>query len=254
MAEKKNEKQTELKLTPQEYFDQVKERKQKVTDEMLDRVYENCLTLLNKYKITGQKVGIKKILFHLDCLEKEREIVKLGVDTFVYKDAIEDYIDHVADDAVKIIELENYERDIPNEIVSVVEKVKDKFDRLYVVFTDYTGKKERQIKKDKQAKDPILFGAFLNDSNRVIVDRFYYLGDWVDEYCDLTLDKMVNEYKAAKGSDITRAISTPQDIEELKQQLDSLKPSGNLFIVSNEPPKKKSFFAKIKSIFSKNEK
>ena len=36
------------KLTPQEYFDQVKERKQKVTDEMLDRVYENCLTLLNK--------------------------------------------------------------------------------------------------------------------------------------------------------------------------------------------------------------
>ena len=52
MAEKKNEKTTELKLTPQEYFDQVKERKQKVTDEMLDRVYENCLTLLNKYKIT----------------------------------------------------------------------------------------------------------------------------------------------------------------------------------------------------------
>lgn len=246
-----DEKTTNLKLTPQQYFDQVKERKQKVTDEMLDRVYDNCLTLLNKYKITGQKVGIKKILFHLECLEKEREIVKLGVDTFVYKDAIEDYIDHVADDAVKIIELENYERDIPDEIVSVIEKVKDKFDRLYVVFTDYTGKKERQIAKHKVAKDPILFGAFLNDSNRVIVDRFYYLGDWIDEYCELTLDKMVNEYKESKGSDIRRTIKTPEDIEELKQQLDSLKPNGSLYIVSNEPSKKKSFFGKIKSIFSR---
>ena len=24
-------------------------------------------------------------------------------------------------------------------------------------------------------------------------ERFYYIGDWVDEYCDLTLDKMVKE-------------------------------------------------------------
>lgn len=242
------------KLTPQQYFDQVKERKQKCTDEMLDRVYDNCLTLLNKYKITGQKEGIKKILFHLDCLEREREIIKLGVDTFVYKDAIEDYIDNVADDAVKIIELENYERDIPDEIVSLIDKVKDKFDRLYVVFTDYTGKEERKIEKHKQAKDPIIFGAFLNDNKRVIVDRFYYLGDWVDEYCDLTLDKMVNEYKYDKGSDIRMTIKTPEDIEELKQQLNQLKPKNDLYIVSNEVPKKKSFFAKVKSIFTKDKK
>ena len=244
----------QLNLTPQEYFDQVKEKKQHVTDEMLNQVYDNCLTLLNKYKITGQKTGIKKLLFHLECIEKEREIIKLGVDTFVYKDDIEEYIDNVADDAVKIIELENYERDIPNEIVELIDKVKDKFDRLYVVFTDYTGKEERKIAKEKHAKDPILFGTFLNDSKRVVVDRFYYLGDWIDEYCDLTLDKMVNEYKQETGKEIRRTIKTPADIEELKDQLKGLTQSttnSSLYLISNEQPKK-SFFSRIKSIFNKN--
>ena len=49
----------------------------------------------------------------------------------------------------KIIELENYEREIPDEVVAVIAQVKDKFDQLYIVFTDYTGKVERQIEKEK---------------------------------------------------------------------------------------------------------
>lgn len=138
-------------LTPQEYFDQVKERKNHITDEALVKVYENCLELLNKYKITGQKKGARKLLFHLECIEKEREIVRMGIDTFIYRDDIEEYIDNVAKDTVKIIELENYEREIPDPIVEVIAAVKDKFDQLYIVFTDYTGKVERQVKgKDDQ--------------------------------------------------------------------------------------------------------
>lgn len=61
-------------------------------------------------------------------------MIALGVDTFIYRDDIEEYIDNVAKDVVKIIELENYEREIPDEIVSVVEAVKGKFDKLYVLF------------------------------------------------------------------------------------------------------------------------
>lgn len=42
-------------LSPQEYFDIVKGKKQQVTDSELRTIYDNCLELLNKYKITGQK-------------------------------------------------------------------------------------------------------------------------------------------------------------------------------------------------------
>lgn len=36
----------------------------------------------------------------------------------------------------------------------------------------------------KAKKDPILFGVIRNS------DKLYYIADWVDEYCDLTLEKM----------------------------------------------------------------
>ena len=240
---------TEL-LTPQQYFDEVKERKQHVTDEDLDRIYNNCLELINKYMITGQVKAIKKLIYHLECIEREKEIIKLGIDTFIYRSDIEDYIDNVAKDTVKIIDLENYERDIPDEIVSIIEKVKHYFTKLYVIFTDYTGKVERQVQKEERVADPILFGVFQNEETRTVIERFYYLGDWVDEYCDLTLDKMVNEMKEASSIPITHKIKMPLEIEELKEQLKHLesKDSGYVFV---ELPKSNSFVSTVKSFFSR---
>jgi len=245
----------EENLTPQEYFAVVKERKSKATDKQLMAIYDNCLELLNKYKITGQYKGATKLIFHLECIEKELEIVRMGIDTFVYRDDIEYYIDNVASDVVKIIELENYQREIPDEIVDVIAKVKDKFDQLYVVFTDYTGEAERQVEKERIAKDPILFGTFQSPKDNVVIDRFYYLGDWVDEYCNLTLDKMVNETNREIHRKIEHTIKTPEDIAELKEQIDSLiaNNNGNRFTV-DESNKKKSFFSSIKSFISRKSK
>jgi hypothetical protein len=243
-----------IELNPSEYFEKVKEKKNHITDEDLKKVYDNCLELINKYKITGQKKAIRKLMFHLECIEKEREIVKMGIDTFIYRDDIEEYIDNVAKDIVKIIELENYEREIPDEIVELIGEVKDKFDQLYVVFTDYTGKVEKQIEKERRDKDPILFGTFQNQSNRTVIDRFYYLGDWEDEYCDLTLDKMVNETQKVGKRNIVKTISTPQDIEELKSQLGSLSERGNTFVQAITVPEKKSWFSNIKTAFKGSKK
>ena len=47
-------------MTPQEYFDVIKDRKHSITDEKLKNVYDNCLEMLNKYKITGQTNGMNQ--------------------------------------------------------------------------------------------------------------------------------------------------------------------------------------------------
>jgi len=241
-------------LSPSEYFDLMKDKRQNITDVELQRVYDNCLTLLNKYKITGQVKGMKKLIFHLQTIEKEMEIVRAGVNTFVYKDDIEYFIDRVSHDVVKIIELENYEREIPDEIVEVIEKTKDKFDQLYVLFTDYTGRVEREVEKERREKDPILFGTFQDKATNTVIDRFYFLGDWVDDYCDLTLDKMVNEVREKSGREIAISISTPKDIEELKEQLmrleENTRNNRNGFVLTNKEVKP-TFFGKVRSIFSK---
>lgn len=100
---------------------------------------------------------------------------------------------------------------------------------LYVVFTDYTGKVTRQIEKEKRSRDPILFGTLQDKQTRTIIERFYYLGDWIDEYCELTLDKLVSEVKKTKKMDIIHEIRTPADIQELKAQLNTLEEQNGSF-------------------------
>lgn len=234
-------------VTPSEYFDYVKGRKVEATDSMLQKIYDNCLELLNKYNSTGQIKAMKKLMFHLNNIERERELVKLGVNTFVYKSDIEDYIEHVADKVVKVIELENYEREIPDEIVKTVEKTKHLFDAMYVVFTDYTGETERKVETEKRAKDPILFGAFMDRNNSVIVERFYFLGDWVDDFCDLTLDKMVAEVEKVQKRDITKNIKTPSDIEELRAQLENLVETRNGYVQREKNSKKSNVFKRVRA-------
>lgn len=249
MSEEKQEKV----YSPSEYFDIVKDKKNQATDEVLTQIYSNCLSLLNKAKITGQIAAARKMIFHLNTIEKEREIVSLGIDTFVYRDDIEHFIKHVADDVVKIIELEHYEREIPDDVVMALDQVKDRFDQFYIVFTDYTGEAERKVEKQRREKDPILFGTFQDRRSDTVIDRFYFIGDWEDEYCDLTLDKMVNQYKAQENRDIAMTITSPTDIDEYKRQLDELHPvERGGFRIQPGTVKKKGLFGKVKTFFTKS--
>lgn len=94
---------------------------------------------------------------------------------------------------------------------------------------------------------------FLDEKTRSVIDRFYYLGDWVDEYCDLTLDKMVNETKSLGQRDIIRTIKTPEDIQELKEQLKSLNSRGDTYVIEAKE-KKAGFFDNVKTFFSRKKK
>jgi len=238
-------------MSPSEYFNNLKDKKQHITDKELVEFYQGCLTLVEKYKITGQKRVIQKLRFLVDCVEKEREVVKLGINSFVYREDIEEYIDKISKDVVKIIELENYPRAIPDEIIDVIAKTKNIFDQFYIVFTDYTGEIERQVQKERRDKDPILFGSFQKNTSTddfhrqeiVMSDRFYFLGDWVDEYCDLTMDKFLKE----TGKEKLKEIGTPKNIDEIRAELNRL--DDNFKVTSNTS--KKSFFKKIKSVLKR---
>jgi len=237
--------------TPLEYFVELKMKLNVTTQSNLKELYENYLSLLNKYVKTGQVEGAKKLVFHLETVEKEKNLVEMGIDTFVYKDDIDEYIDVVEKNVVKIIELRNYEREIPDEIVGVIEKTKDLFDEMYVVFTDYTGKAEKQVEEKRREKDPILFGSFQDKEKKILSDRFYFLGDWVDEYCDLTLLKMVERMKSSKKINIAHNIKTPEDIAEIKIQINNLDKKEDKFVVKE---KKKPFFDKIRTFLKNNKK
>ena len=265
------EEENKKEISPSQYFDFLKSAKNTITTDALRKSYTTFMALAEKYNKLGQVESLKKLCFLADVLKKEEKLIEMGIDTFVYKDVIEDYIVNVADKTVKIVELARYMREIPDELVEVIEKSKSLFDEFYVVFTDYTGKEERKIEKERRDKDPILFGVFKNNNN--VADRFYFIGDWVDEYCDLTLDKMIEQYQEKYEVSPAVTVKMPETSDELIDILKSYKvdeKKGNSYITfgpndgegeglpvasykydNKEGETKKSFFDKVRSVFKK---
>lgn len=215
-------------LTPAEYFEQLKTLKHENTNESLDQFYDASLALMKKYKLLGQKKMIRKLMFLVHCVPKEKQLLDMGINTFIYKDDIEEYINSVERKVVKIIELKNYPRDIPDELVPIIQNTQEIFDEYFVLFTDYTGKVERQVEKERRERDPILFGAFLD--NRELNDKLYYLGDWVDEYCDLTLEKLISE----AGEKIVKNIRVPLDKKGIIEECNAFIDNKGSYIINND--------------------
>lgn len=204
-------------LTPTQYFEMLKGMKKDITEEDILNVINNCLELLEKPKKTGQKKMAKKVYEQSQILLKELQAVKAGFNIYVLREDILYYIENIAKKTVKIIELENYERDIPDDVVDKLMEAQPYFDEFFVVFTDYTGEAERTVEKEKRDKDPILFGVIHHpNKDRALTNRFYFIADWVDEYCDLTLEELCMQYEGSRKQGIKRTHSIPTTIEELK--------------------------------------
>lgn len=80
------------------------------------------------------------------------------------------------------------------------------------------------------------------------MDRFYYIADWVDEYCDLTLNKLMTIapelVKEAYGSKSSMEMGLDVELEKLMEELSENENSG----IPN------TLIAKINSLNYKNKK
>ena len=247
------------KVTPSLYFDYVKGLKNKVEFEEYGLIIDNTLKMINKAKITEQTSMAKRLTHQLELALRELEAAKKGFDIFVNRKDIELYISKVEAKAVKIIELSRYTREIPDDIIDKIAEAKEVFDEMYIMFTDYTKKETKKVAKERRDKDPILFGAFIDKDgekeNKIYVeDRLFFIADWVEDKCDLTLEEICRDVKDKSNKDITYKVDLPTTEEAAKSYLDSfnnpieesdLKPVS-LFDKIKSIPKKKSTASKTK--------
>lgn len=92
---------------------------------------------------------------------------------------------------LKITYLENYIRNIPMEVADLKIKADELevFDNYVILHYDPEGSSTSLTKEEIERKrDPILFGVISGSR------KLYYIGDWVDEYCDLTFDALVEHF------------------------------------------------------------
>lgn len=233
-------------VTPTVYFNYVKDMKKDIKDENLEVVADNCLVLLKKTKITGQTKAAKKIVDQYSLIMRELKAASFGFNTIVYKSDIEKFITEISNHPVKIIELENYSREIDDTAMDklIIAKENELFDEYYVIFTDYTEKEAKKVAKERRDKDPILFGAFKStDRNNIPEERFFYIADWKDEYCDLTLEEMLTQYEKSESKGAKYTIDIPKDVEALKEYMG--------MVEKKQPEKAETILDKIKKKVTK---
>ena len=239
-------------MDPQDYFAYVKDTKREMTDEFLDSLHSVVTKQIGKAMVTGQTLQARRLAYTLGTIKKEHELLKNDISVYVLRETIEKYINEVADKAVKIVDLQFYPREIPDEIFQKVQKLKEKnlFDNYYVVFTDYTGETTKEVTAERKRRDPILFGVFEHKIDNIwnICDRFYFIGDWEDEYCDLTLTKMVQKMSEKGTVDVTHDLSLPEVTEEsVRAYVNALEEDEENDRFRIRANKKKSFFNKVKT-------
>jgi hypothetical protein len=110
---------------------------------------------------------------------------------------------------LKLTWIKNYARMIPEDVIEAKKKFdgSELFDNYVILHFDKFDNSTQMTKAEvEKAKDPILFGVLKGTRN------LYYIGDWIDEYCDLTLDKFLSTLEMEEA----RKLSGESIAESLK--------------------------------------
>lgn len=219
------EEKKEVTLTPAEYFEKIKSLKETITDESLLKVMELAEQKLKKFKLLKQAEAAQITTNYISMFQKEIKIIQSGFTEYVLKTDVEHYMFQLADKTVFCCEIADYPREIPDEIVDKISDHMDLFDNIYVVFTDYSKKVSDAVGKKTVEKDPVIFGS-INfgrvDGQTVIGPRLYFLGDWVDEYCDLTLDEIISTFDKVEKKpkeEVLHTAEIPQSSDEFTKNV-----------------------------------
>jgi len=182
-------------LHPRLYFKYLKSNLTQLEDKVLRQSLDRLAILLKQIDGLDQHALFEHLSKLVAIVVRQQELLACGLGTFLIKEVIEKFRTKVSGRPVDLKKLEEFPRIIPKDIATQIKTIKEKnlFDEYWVLYYDSTPKKKEEIKSTKERireKDPILFGKFSYQP-----DIFYYILDWTDEYCDLTLENMVQDIR-----------------------------------------------------------
>lgn len=209
-------KKNAISIAPKVFFDYVKDSLKETEVEILKERLKGFKQIFDITAKSGQLALNENARDEIIKLVKEQEAAACGYKTYVLESTIKTFLRDVEGKAAYFKDFKDFPRLIPDSILQFLSDAQDKniFDQFWVLYLDYT-KDSKNIKSTStkvKDKDPILFGRLTKDSN-----KFFYICDWVDEYCDLTLEKFVAGLKTIDPSYTLPEVTLPtaQDIGAL---------------------------------------
>lgn len=185
-----------VKLTIQEYFRSIKMSCQEL--QKLDNRMEGYTTAVKHAEDFGQKALAEDLKSRIEVIKLESRMYAMGITKVITEEQVVEFTKDT-EKGLQLIWIRNFDRIIPASLLSIKKRADELeiFDNYVVLSYDPQKKSYKQTKEEYERqkaadeakrRDPILFGVLENSR------KLYYLGSWVDEFCDLTLDKFIEKF------------------------------------------------------------
>lgn len=187
--DKKGEEEDVVSVNVLDFFKYVKGLAGESVNTYKNRV-AGYLQALKNAESSGQEALKEKLLSGLIVSKYESVLNAIGCYYVVTEEQVVEFAKK-CEKGLSLDYVANFIRPIPQDIIEKINEMNkyEIFDNYVILHYDPDQKafgKTAQEKEDEKKKDPILFGV-INGSNKL-----YYLADWIDEYCNLTLDEFVS--------------------------------------------------------------
>lgn len=177
------------------FFSLIKATSKESAETYRDRV-SGYLKALYNASVVGQTALQEELLRGLVANKYESLLFAEGLYYVVTEEQVVEFAKK-SEKGITLDYLKNFSRPLPFNVSEKIKAVNELevFDNYVVLYYDPEGKIYKETAKEKaKRKDPILFGVIAGSN------KLYYIADWIDESCDLTLDKFIDTLHITKDS------------------------------------------------------
>lgn len=176
-----------------DFFTNVKLESKEGAEIYRDRV-SSYLQAIHNANLVGQTALVEKFLSEMIANKYEALLASRGVYYAISEKRVIDFANKT-ERGVSLTYIKNFVRPIPQEAIDKVIEANgyEVFDNYVVMHYDPKNEQKAETKKEEaKRKDPIIFGVIAGSR------KLYYITDWIDEHCDLTLEKFVDTLGTTK--------------------------------------------------------
>lgn len=184
---KKRPKEVKATMTIPEFFRSVHNSTEQLA--LVDKRAEGYAAAIKATVVSGQTAFRERLIKNLGAVRAETQLLAMGLIKYLREETVVDFVKKCPK-GLRLDYVANFTRVIPPDLLKLKAEADARgiFDNYVVLHYDPEVKSWAETEKEKaKRRDPILFG--LMDGRRLL----YYVGDWVDELCDLTLDQIADQ-------------------------------------------------------------
>lgn len=220
-------KEDEKYMDALQFFSMVKASSKESVATYRDRVSDYLKSIHNAVTV-GQTALVEDLLKGLVTNKYESVLFAEGLYYVINEEQMVEFVSQ-CEKGIKLDYVKNFTRPMPQDIVDKIAKINqlEVFDNYVVLYYDPEGKVYKETAREEaKRKDPIIFGVIAGST------KLYYIADWVDEYCDLTLEKFIDAIGVKK--------------EELHMDYPNVQSEETIATPKESPKKKNRRFKKKK--------